>query len=66
MATGKITSYNKQSHFGWIKPDDGTSDIPFTFIHTAPNYSGFDVNDSVTYELIESNKGWIPSNVQKS
>jgi cold shock protein len=57
MATGVVKWYNPAKRFGFIKPDDGGSDI---FVHVsaleAAGLHTLDENQRVQYELAE-NKG---------
>jgi CspA family cold shock protein len=56
MATGVVKWYNPAKRFGFIKPDDGSSDV---FVHvsaleTAGLFS-LDENQRIQYELAENN-----------
>ena len=57
MATGVVKWYNPAKRFGFIKPDDGSSDV---FVHVsaleAAGLMALDENQKVQYELAE-NKG---------
>jgi CspA family cold shock protein len=56
MATGTVKWYNPMKRFGFIKPDDGSSDA---FVHAsaleAAGLSTLDENQRVQYELTENN-----------
>ena len=57
MATGIVKWYNPAKRFGFIKPDDGSSDV---FVHVsaleAAGLMALDENQKIQYELAE-NKG---------
>jgi CspA family cold shock protein len=57
MATGTVKWYNPAKRFGFIKPDDGSSDV---FVHvSALEQAGFSMLDEgqrLQYDLAE-NKG---------
>ncbi len=57
MATGTVKWYNPAKRFGFIKPDDGASDV---FVHfsalEAAGLSMLDEGQRISYELAE-NKG---------
>ena len=57
MATGKVKWFNSQKGFGFIQPDDGSSDV---FVHVSAvqdsGLNGLDEGQSISYEL-ESAKG---------
>jgi len=56
MATGVVKWYNPAKRFGFIKPDDGSSDV---FVHIsaleASGLSTLDENQHIQYELAENN-----------
>ncbi len=57
MATGTVKWYNPAKRFGFIKPDDGASDV---FVHVsaleAAGMTMLDEGQRISYELAE-NKG---------
>ena len=57
MATGSVKWYNPTKRFGFIQPDDGSSDV---FVHVsaleAAGLHSLDENQKVQYEL-EDSKG---------
>lgn len=57
MATGVVKWYNPAKRFGFIKPDDGSSDV---FVHVsaleAAGLMTLDENQKIQFELAE-NKG---------
>lgn len=57
MATGTVKWYNPAKRFGFIKPDDGSSDV---FVHAsaleAAGLHMLDENQKIQYDLAE-NKG---------
>ncbi|MDO4909788.1 MAG: cold-shock protein [Corynebacterium sp.] len=58
MATGKVKWFNAEKGFGFIEPDDGSSDV---FVHyTEIQGTGFrtlDEDQRVEFEVGESAKG---------
>ena len=56
MATGVVKWYNPAKRFGFIKPDDGSSDV---FVHVsaleAAGLHALDENQRVQFELAENN-----------
>jgi cold shock protein len=57
MATGVVKSYNANKGYGFIKPDDGGTDV---FVHAnslrRANIMWLNVGDKVSYEVV-NNKG---------
>ncbi len=55
MATGTVKWYNPAKRFGFIKPDDGASDV---FVHAsaleAAGLFSLDENQRVQYDLTDS------------
>jgi CspA family cold shock protein len=55
MATGVVKWYNPAKRFGFIKPDDGASDV---FVHVsaleAAGLMSLDENQKIQYDLTES------------
>jgi CspA family cold shock protein len=56
MATGIVKWYNPAKRFGFIKPDDGSSDV---FVHVsaleAAGLMSLDENQKIQYNLAENN-----------
>lgn len=56
MATGTVKWYNPAKRFGFIKPDDGASDV---FVHVsaleAAGLVTLDENQRVSYDLADKN-----------
>jgi CspA family cold shock protein len=52
MATGTVKWFNAQKGFGFIKPDDGGSDV---FVHasavTAAGLPGLNDNQKISYDI---------------
>ena len=64
MANGTVKWFDATKGFGFITPDDGGKDV-FAH-HTAIQGDGFktlDENQSVTYDIIEGDKGPQASNI---
>ena len=64
MQNGTVKFFNDQKGFGFITPEDGSKDV-FAH-HTAIQGDGFktlDENQSVTYDIIEGDKGPQASNI---
>ncbi|MBI5629873.1 MAG: cold shock domain-containing protein [Elusimicrobia bacterium] len=63
---GKVKWFNDQKGYGFIIPDDGSPDV---FVHhTSIQGQGFKTlaeNQSVEFELLNSDKGPKASNVSK-
>ena len=57
MATGTVKWYNPAKRYGFIKPDDGSSDV---FVHVSAleqaGFAALDEGQRLEYELAE-NKG---------
>jgi cold shock protein len=56
MATGMVKWYNPAKRFGFIKPDDGSSDV---FVHVsaleAAGLHSLDENQKIQFDLTENN-----------
>ena len=64
MANGTVKWFDATKGFGFITPEDGGKDV-FAH-HTAIQGDGFktlDENQSVTYDIIEGDKGPQASNI---
>jgi cold shock protein len=65
MATGVVKWYNPMKRFGFIKPDDGASDV---FVHVsaleAAGLHTLDENQRVQYELATNNGKTSAVNLQ--
>ena len=64
MANGTVKWFDATKGFGFITPEDGSKDV-FAH-HTATQGDGFktlDENQSVTYDIIEGDKGPQASNI---
>jgi CspA family cold shock protein len=55
MSTGKVKFFNDGKGFGFITPDDGSSDL---FVHVSSVEGGtLSTDDKVSYEVGEGSKG---------
>ncbi|HAH07440.1 MAG TPA: cold-shock protein [Elusimicrobia bacterium] len=67
MPTGKVKWFNDQKGFGFITPDDGSRDV---FVHytalASEGLRNLAENQSVEYEIEESEKGPRAVNVRKT
>lgn len=61
MQKGTIKFFNKAKGFGFIKPDDGSSDV---FVHVSGLNSEVRENDKVQYEVEQGKKGPNAVNVE--
>lgn len=62
MKEGTIKFFNRTKGFGFIKPDDGSSDV---FVHQSGLIDNVNENDAVTYETEQGKKGINAVNVKK-
>ena len=67
MATGTVKWFNAEKGFGFIKPDDGSTDV---FVHysaitgTGGGFKSLDENQKVEYEVTQGQKGPQAENVR--
>jgi CspA family cold shock protein len=65
MATGAVKWFSPEKGFGFITPDDGSSDV---FVHfsaiTGEGYRNLEENQKVEYDLGQGPKGPQASNVR--
>jgi len=66
MATGKVKWFNDSKGFGFIEADDGTD----VFVHYSDiqneGFKSLSEGDSVSFEVVEGDKGPRASNVAKT
>ena len=66
MATGKVKWFNDSKGFGFIEADDGTD----VFVHYSDiqneGFKSLAEGDSVTFEVVQGDKGPRASNVAKA
>ncbi len=65
MATGTVKWYNPAKRFGFIKPDDGASDV---FVHASAleeaGLFSLDENQRVSYDLTDSKGKTSAANIK--
>jgi len=62
MATGKVKFFNDEKGFGFIAPDDGSTDL---FVHVSSVDNGtLDKEQKVEYEVGQGQKGPCAVNVK--
>ena len=65
MATGTVKWFNADKGFGFIAPDDGTTDV---FVHfsaiASSGYRSLDENQKVEFETTQGQKGPQAENVR--
>lgn len=63
MQEGKVKFFNETKGFGFIIPNNGTSDV---FFHVSSLQEEVRENDIVTFEVQEDKKGLSAINVRKA
>ena len=65
MSLGTVKWFNASKGFGFITPEDGSSDL---FVHHSEikmeGYASLDENQSVSFDIGEGKKGPCATNVQ--
>jgi CspA family cold shock protein len=62
MATGTVKFFNESKGFGFITPDDGSSEI---FVHVSGLTDEIRENDKVEYDTEQGKKGINATNVKR-
>ena len=62
MTTGTVKFFNRNNHFGFITPEDGSKDV---FVHESQVLGSITDGDIVEYELGEGRKGPEAKDVRK-
>ena len=65
MATGTVKWFNSEKGFGFITPDDGSTDVfaHFSAIATS-GYRSLEENQKVEFETAQGNKGLQAENIR--
>ncbi|KQQ27470.1 MULTISPECIES: cold-shock protein [unclassified Frondihabitans] len=65
MATGTVKWFNSEKGFGFITPDDGSTDV---FAHfsaiSGDGYRNLEENQKVEFETAQGNKGLQAENIR--
>lgn len=61
MEQGTVKFFNETKGFGFIRPDNGGSEI---FVHVSGLIDKIRENDRVTFEIGDSSKGPVAKNVR--
>lgn len=63
MNTGKVKFFNSEKGFGFITPEAGGKDV---FVHKSATTEDLYEDDTVTYEVEETDRGLSAMNVKKA
>ncbi|MBT3198452.1 MAG: cold-shock protein [Phycisphaerales bacterium] len=66
MATGKVKWFNDSKGFGFIEADDGTDVFAHYSDIQSEGFKSLAEGDSVTFEVVQGDKGPRASNIMKA